>query len=1454
MWSYRIYGNGGGGGGAGGADLTKVGTPVTVEARNSFKKGDEFYGVKKKGVTSEILGTNFTVGGGHTIYALSEDHTVAILNQTITRTSTIYNVGIFNEETNAFDIIEIPLPNLNSMMESISNRGLINEDGSLIIINNVKNRSYTYDAVIVIEINKTNKTGTAKYIDKLDIGTAVLDDTVQAVTLHTSSQKAQSCSRLTKNYYIGESIVYKSSGSNTSSNLRNAVYILRYENGTFTKALWSKVEKDSTFDSICGSTWTDENTLLVSAMTLSTSNVFLRKFVFDGDSVTYSENTTEFKDIRLSKNGKYIGCYTSPNYYVYQVNATDLTISKLYEGSSSGNCYPDDTGDYALINTDIINLKDKSILKSNVTMISRFFNIVNDKFVAGNYFWQLYLNDVEYVIYNSVEKLDDKDGICGIVPNDMTIGETGTAQKISNIENDLFDAGIPVTVEARNSFMKGDKFYGVKSEDAKDEILKTNTTVARGMGIVELSADNTVAVLNQTIGTQTKKYIVGVFNEELNCFDSVEIDLPDMSSIKATVSGRGHVNEDGSLIIIDGFMNSKGYYEGVLVVEFDKVNKTGIAKYFEDISINNYYYSGYKTNVELRSGNQVNANYTCVMGNYYIGYSKKFYYTYTKEDGTTVASTKSFAYRYIVQYKDGQFTDPLWQLIGGGSTGYYDILEDIYTYSWYDEKSFIITFRFYFSASSSPTRLYKFTISNDKLTSTYIENNNLKTGHFSKNGKFIGCNPSNSIIYSFNGSDMTLTQVFNSSTIKGACYPDDTGDYALINNGIIKLDDSTTLASNLAPKSRFFNIVNDKYLSGSNFVTLSNTTGEADYVAYNSIGDINTKNHIYGIVAEDLEIGDMGSAQKLYELEDADLIPENIKKDVNVLGTTGTFEIDQTKLNELYNWCGANGAVIPTDKNLTNLLDCMKSISNITSYTVSFNTLTDQTIEPQTIVHGHTISKVGYPTKEEHTFKYWTLNGDKFDENTPITSNITLEAYFESGYPTLMNYSTSSNSNYMLGVDTRPALSGTKPTSGSAYKNVVRSLTFLANGETPEEYYASWDVSEANDGTIILYYKSSDLYISSNAAKINLPSDCTNLFAGYNSSSFTGFYGLDILMSDTTTIMKNMFYGSKHNGELDLSSLDTSNVTDMSSMFSSCTNITSIIQNFDTSNVTDMTSMFSGCAALTELNTSEWKNSIITTQVTSIFYNCKLLKTIDFSGFTAVYKVGSFAQACAALEVLDIRNMPITAKANTSGLLANVPTTCTVYVKDTTAQTAIKGNYPNHNVVVASEYSDEYLDFTSSITPTTWNKVTLGTDYNATNDYGEWTVSAGSCMNTDYYPAYQVLDGSDSSEWESKTGDADKTFTITCPVDIKPTNFSCIHLRTSSDSYLEALNADTNEWETISYLVEAHDSAASKVTTSISFGDCYYKAFRFNFVPYTEGSYVRLFEVKITAGTIRKTQ
>jgi surface protein len=91
-----------------------------------------------------------------------------------------------------------------------------------------------------------------------------------------------------------------------------------------------------------------------------------------------------------------------------------------------------------------------------------------------------------------------------------------------------------------------------------------------------------------------------------------------------------------------------------------------------------------------------------------------------------------------------------------------------------------------------------------------------------------------------------------------------------------------------------------------------------------------------------------------------------------------------------------------------------------------------------------------------------------------------------------------------------------------------------------------------------------------------------------------------------------MFFVCKSLTTLDLSSFNTSNVTDMGYMFNDCESLTTLdVSSFDTSNVTNMDVMFESCKSLTTLDLSSFDVSNVRGfWHREMFWNCEDLMTI----------------------------------------------------------------------------------------------------------------------------------------------------------------------------------------------------------------------------------------------------
>ena len=129
-----------------------------------------------------------------------------------------------------------------------------------------------------------------------------------------------------------------------------------------------------------------------------------------------------------------------------------------------------------------------------------------------------------------------------------------------------------------------------------------------------------------------------------------------------------------------------------------------------------------------------------------------------------------------------------------------------------------------------------------------------------------------------------------------------------------------------------------------------------------------------------------------------------------------------------------------------------------------------------------------------------------------------------------------------------------------------------------------------------------------------------------------------------------VFFYSNYNGfsndegikilSIDKWNIDTSNVTDMNSMFSSCSSLNTLdLSNFNTSNVTNIGWMFSSCSSLNTLDLSNFNTSNVT-NMGGMFYSCSSLKTLDLSNFNTsnVNDMGQMFYNCTELASLDLRS------------------------------------------------------------------------------------------------------------------------------------------------------------------------------------------------------------------------
>ena len=110
-------------------------------------------------------------------------------------------------------------------------------------------------------------------------------------------------------------------------------------------------------------------------------------------------------------------------------------------------------------------------------------------------------------------------------------------------------------------------------------------------------------------------------------------------------------------------------------------------------------------------------------------------------------------------------------------------------------------------------------------------------------------------------------------------------------------------------------------------------------------------------------------------------------------------------------------------------------------------------------------------------------------------------------------------------------------------------------------------------------------------------------------------------------------------------------------MFNLCSGLTSLtVSSFDTSNVINMSSMFQQCSNLSSLNVSNFDTNNVTS-MGHMFYLCKKLTSLNLSNFTGYQTALDYlVSGCSKLTYLDISNIDI----RSARYIANIFEKCSI--------------------------------------------------------------------------------------------------------------------------------------------------------------------------------------------------
>ena len=246
----------------------------------------------------------------------------------------------------------------------------------------------------------------------------------------------------------------------------------------------------------------------------------------------------------------------------------------------------------------------------------------------------------------------------------------------------------------------------------------------------------------------------------------------------------------------------------------------------------------------------------------------------------------------------------------------------------------------------------------------------------------------------------------------------------------------------------------------------------------------------------------------------------------------------------------------------------------------------------------------------------------------------------------------------------------------ATYESSTQTLTFKENvGETlPEK--SAWvkdkqTVADINNnlgnGTIvhIVFDKSFSTYTPTSLSRFF--KDLTKL------ETITG---LEYLNTEKVTDMRSMFSNCSSLTSLDVTHFNTANVTNMGYMFYSCSSLTSLdVTHFNTAKVTDMSRMFYNCSSLTSLdvtyfNTEEVRN------MSNMFDSCSSLTSLDVTHFNTanVTDMHYMFSNCVALTSLYLTNFNTEKVTYMYGMFFSCSSLTTIYASSKFVTTQVSNS------------------------------------------------------------------------------------------------------------------------------------------------------------------------------------
>ena len=289
------------------------------------------------------------------------------------------------------------------------------------------------------------------------------------------------------------------------------------------------------------------------------------------------------------------------------------------------------------------------------------------------------------------------------------------------------------------------------------------------------------------------------------------------------------------------------------------------------------------------------------------------------------------------------------------------------------------------------------------------------------------------------------------------------------------------------------------------------------------------------------------------------------------------------------------------------------------------------------------------------------------NESSQLSIGMKLSDNLESGrYSNKLIFSILTNNYDRIALMTNGPIFNTKLKSLETTTNKIER--FKKSTVAPAASMNAVNVEDADsDYEIKLWLDLTDkiAYYYAEPEKVYLNTNSSMMFfSEYGGQKIKNIIELDLSSFDTTKVTNasHMFDGVSSLTTLNLSNFNTSKVMNMGYMFSGMRNLTTLnLSSFDTSKVTNMDGMFAFMSSLTTLNLSNFNTSQVT-RMYRMFSGMRNLTTLNLSSFdtSKVTRMYYMFSDMSSLTTLNLSNFNTFQVTDMSGMFSNMSSLTTL--------------------------------------------------------------------------------------------------------------------------------------------------------------------------------------------------